>query len=165
MAYYSFGGWKDSLFGQSHIHGPEGVAFYTRAKVVTSRWPHVEGPTGLELPLPHRQLILAASPTPLRPVSSEMGEVEDEDTATWKARFASGLAATFFIHVVGVVGFLEFEGVGFQVVDRRASAYTAATSPALRAAGNARTASIRLLLITTVTPVGFQKSARAPDRQ
>ena len=43
MAYYSFGGWKDSLFGQSHIHGPEGVAFYTRAKVVTSRWPHVEG--------------------------------------------------------------------------------------------------------------------------
>jgi malonate-semialdehyde dehydrogenase (acetylating)/methylmalonate-semialdehyde dehydrogenase len=44
MAYYSFGGWKDSLFGQSHIHGPEGVAFYTRAKVVTSRWPHVEHP-------------------------------------------------------------------------------------------------------------------------
>jgi malonate-semialdehyde dehydrogenase (acetylating)/methylmalonate-semialdehyde dehydrogenase len=42
MAYYSFGGWKDSLFGQSHIHGPEGVAFYTRAKAVTSRWPHVE---------------------------------------------------------------------------------------------------------------------------
>jgi malonate-semialdehyde dehydrogenase (acetylating) / methylmalonate-semialdehyde dehydrogenase len=41
MAYYSFGGWKDSLFGQSHIHGPEGVAFYTRAKVVTARWPHV----------------------------------------------------------------------------------------------------------------------------
>jgi malonate-semialdehyde dehydrogenase (acetylating)/methylmalonate-semialdehyde dehydrogenase len=39
MAYYSFGGWKDSLFGQSHIHGPEGIAFYTRAKVVTSRWP------------------------------------------------------------------------------------------------------------------------------
>jgi malonate-semialdehyde dehydrogenase (acetylating)/methylmalonate-semialdehyde dehydrogenase len=39
MAYYSFGGWKDSLVGQSHIHGPEGVAFYTRAKVVTSRWP------------------------------------------------------------------------------------------------------------------------------
>ncbi|MBW0100433.1 CoA-acylating methylmalonate-semialdehyde dehydrogenase, partial [Pseudonocardia sp. KRD-184] len=38
MAYYSFGGWKDSLFGQSHIHGPEGVAFYTRAKVVTARW-------------------------------------------------------------------------------------------------------------------------------
>ena len=42
MAYYSFGGWKDSLFGEHHIHGPEGVAFYTRGKVVTSRWPHVE---------------------------------------------------------------------------------------------------------------------------
>jgi malonate-semialdehyde dehydrogenase (acetylating) / methylmalonate-semialdehyde dehydrogenase len=39
MAYYSFGGWKDSLFGEHHIHGAEGVAFYTRGKVVTSRWP------------------------------------------------------------------------------------------------------------------------------
>ena len=36
---YSFGGWKDSLFGHSHIYGPEGVAFYSRAKVVTTRWP------------------------------------------------------------------------------------------------------------------------------
>ena len=42
MAYYSFGGWKDSLFGDKHIHGPEGVSFYTRAKVVTSRWPQVD---------------------------------------------------------------------------------------------------------------------------
>ncbi len=41
MAFYSFGGWKDSLFGDKHIHGPEGVGFYTRAKVVTARWPHV----------------------------------------------------------------------------------------------------------------------------
>jgi malonate-semialdehyde dehydrogenase (acetylating) / methylmalonate-semialdehyde dehydrogenase len=39
MAYYSFGGWKDSLFGQSRIHGPDGVDFYTRTKVVTERWP------------------------------------------------------------------------------------------------------------------------------
>jgi malonate-semialdehyde dehydrogenase (acetylating)/methylmalonate-semialdehyde dehydrogenase len=39
MAYYSFGGWKDSLFGDSHVHGMEGVKFYTRAKVVTARWP------------------------------------------------------------------------------------------------------------------------------
>jgi len=38
MAYYSFGGWKDSLFGDKHIHGPEGVSFNTRAKVVTTRW-------------------------------------------------------------------------------------------------------------------------------
>lgn len=41
MAYYSFGGWKASLFGDKHIHGPEGVSFYTRPKVVTSRWPEV----------------------------------------------------------------------------------------------------------------------------
>jgi malonate-semialdehyde dehydrogenase (acetylating)/methylmalonate-semialdehyde dehydrogenase len=39
VAYYSFGGWKASLFGDSHIYGPEGIAFYTRGKVVTSRWP------------------------------------------------------------------------------------------------------------------------------
>jgi malonate-semialdehyde dehydrogenase (acetylating)/methylmalonate-semialdehyde dehydrogenase len=41
MAYYSFGGWKDSLFGDKHVHGAEGVSFYTRMKVVTSRWPQV----------------------------------------------------------------------------------------------------------------------------
>ena len=39
MAFYSFGGWKNSLFGDRHIHGPEGVSFYTRGKVVTQRWP------------------------------------------------------------------------------------------------------------------------------
>lgn len=39
VAYYSFGGWKSSLFGDLHMYGPEGVQFYTRAKVVTSRWP------------------------------------------------------------------------------------------------------------------------------
>jgi malonate-semialdehyde dehydrogenase (acetylating)/methylmalonate-semialdehyde dehydrogenase len=39
VAYYSFGGWKASLFGDTHMYGPEGVNFYTRAKVVTSRWP------------------------------------------------------------------------------------------------------------------------------
>lgn len=39
MSYYSFGGWKDSLIGDSPIHGPEGIRFYTRPKVVTSRWP------------------------------------------------------------------------------------------------------------------------------
>jgi malonate-semialdehyde dehydrogenase (acetylating)/methylmalonate-semialdehyde dehydrogenase len=39
MAFYSFGGWKDSLFGDAHVHGREGVHFYTRGKVVTSRWP------------------------------------------------------------------------------------------------------------------------------
>jgi malonate-semialdehyde dehydrogenase (acetylating)/methylmalonate-semialdehyde dehydrogenase len=39
VAYYSFGGWKASLFGDRHIYGPEGIDFYTRSKVVTSRWP------------------------------------------------------------------------------------------------------------------------------
>jgi malonate-semialdehyde dehydrogenase (acetylating)/methylmalonate-semialdehyde dehydrogenase len=39
VGYYSFGGWGDSLFGNSHAYGPEGIDFYTRAKVVTSRWP------------------------------------------------------------------------------------------------------------------------------
>ncbi|MFJ2116365.1 CoA-acylating methylmalonate-semialdehyde dehydrogenase, partial [Streptomyces sp. NPDC087850] len=40
MSYYSFGGWKDSLIGDSPVHGPEGIRFYTRTKVVTTRWPH-----------------------------------------------------------------------------------------------------------------------------
>ncbi len=39
MAYFSFGGWKSSLFGDTHVHGKEGVHFYTRGKVVTARWP------------------------------------------------------------------------------------------------------------------------------
>jgi malonate-semialdehyde dehydrogenase (acetylating)/methylmalonate-semialdehyde dehydrogenase len=52
MAYYSFGGWKDSLFGDKHVHGPEGVSFYTRAKVITSRWPHVEHPAGASFHFP-----------------------------------------------------------------------------------------------------------------
>jgi malonate-semialdehyde dehydrogenase (acetylating) / methylmalonate-semialdehyde dehydrogenase len=42
VAYYSFGGWKNSLFGDTHIYGPEGINFYTRGKVVTSRWPDPE---------------------------------------------------------------------------------------------------------------------------
>ena len=39
VAYYSFGGWKESLLGDLHIHGPEGVKFYTKLKAITSRWP------------------------------------------------------------------------------------------------------------------------------
>jgi malonate-semialdehyde dehydrogenase (acetylating)/methylmalonate-semialdehyde dehydrogenase len=39
VAYYSFGGWKSSLFGDLNMYGPEGIQFYTRAKVVTARWP------------------------------------------------------------------------------------------------------------------------------
>jgi malonate-semialdehyde dehydrogenase (acetylating)/methylmalonate-semialdehyde dehydrogenase len=52
MAYYSFGGWKDSLFGDTHVHGPEGVRFYTRAKVVTSRWPQPETAGGASYSFP-----------------------------------------------------------------------------------------------------------------
>src|SRR3954447_2435587 len=39
VSYYSFGGWKASLFGDTHMYGPEGINFYTRGKVITSRWP------------------------------------------------------------------------------------------------------------------------------
>src|SRR3954464_5569266 len=54
MAYYSFGGWKNSLFGDSHAHGTEGVHFFTRGKVVTSRWadPSSSRVGGLQLALP-----------------------------------------------------------------------------------------------------------------
>jgi len=44
MSFYSFGGWKASLFGDLHMHGLEGVKFYTRTKVVTTRWPHEDTP-------------------------------------------------------------------------------------------------------------------------
>jgi malonate-semialdehyde dehydrogenase (acetylating)/methylmalonate-semialdehyde dehydrogenase len=51
IAYYSFGGWKNSLFGDLHVHGAEGVKFYTRTKVVTTRWPHQDTPApGLNMP-------------------------------------------------------------------------------------------------------------------
>ena len=45
VAYHSFGGWNESLFGESHIYGPEGVRFYTRAKAVTQRWPRSRATT------------------------------------------------------------------------------------------------------------------------
>jgi malonate-semialdehyde dehydrogenase (acetylating)/methylmalonate-semialdehyde dehydrogenase len=50
MAYYSFGGWKQSLFGDAHIHGMEGVRFYTRLKTVTTRWPESHPAAGLPPP-------------------------------------------------------------------------------------------------------------------
>jgi malonate-semialdehyde dehydrogenase (acetylating)/methylmalonate-semialdehyde dehydrogenase len=50
-AFYSFGGWKNSLFGDLHVHGSEGVKFYTRTKAVTTRWPHQETPaSGFNMP-------------------------------------------------------------------------------------------------------------------
>jgi malonate-semialdehyde dehydrogenase (acetylating)/methylmalonate-semialdehyde dehydrogenase len=51
MAYYSFGGWKDSLFGGQPVHGAAGVSFYTRMKTVTSRWPEPTA-TGPQLGFP-----------------------------------------------------------------------------------------------------------------
>ncbi|MEQ1949342.1 MAG: CoA-acylating methylmalonate-semialdehyde dehydrogenase [Bryobacteraceae bacterium] len=51
VAYYSFGGWKGSLFGDLHMYGPEGVQFYTKAKVVTSRWPD-PGTSSVDLGFP-----------------------------------------------------------------------------------------------------------------
>jgi len=51
VAFYSFGGWKNSLFGDLHVHGVESVKFYTRTKVVTTRWPHQDTPApGLNMP-------------------------------------------------------------------------------------------------------------------
>jgi malonate-semialdehyde dehydrogenase (acetylating)/methylmalonate-semialdehyde dehydrogenase len=51
VAFYSFGGWKNSLFGDLHVHGTEGVKFYTRTKVITTRWPHQDTPPpGLNMP-------------------------------------------------------------------------------------------------------------------
>jgi malonate-semialdehyde dehydrogenase (acetylating)/methylmalonate-semialdehyde dehydrogenase len=52
MAYHSFGGWKASLFGDVHVHGGEGVAFYTRAKVITTRWPDILESTPVNLHFP-----------------------------------------------------------------------------------------------------------------
>ena len=56
MAYYSFGGWKQSLFGDAHIHGMEGIRFNTRLKSVTTRWPQAttgaEGPGTVDLHFP-----------------------------------------------------------------------------------------------------------------
>jgi malonate-semialdehyde dehydrogenase (acetylating)/methylmalonate-semialdehyde dehydrogenase len=52
MAYYSFGGWKDSLFGDTHVHGMEGLRFYTRAKAVTTRWPTIEANAGASYHFP-----------------------------------------------------------------------------------------------------------------
>ncbi len=51
VAFYSFGGWKSSLFGDLHVHGTEAVKFYTRTKAVTTRWPHQDTPApGFNMP-------------------------------------------------------------------------------------------------------------------
>ena len=50
MAFFSFGGWKNSLFGDLHVHGVEGVKFYTRTKVITARWPEQKDASSLSMP-------------------------------------------------------------------------------------------------------------------
>ena len=51
IASHFFGGWKNSLFGDLHVHGVEGVKFYTRTKVITTRWPHQDTPApGFHMP-------------------------------------------------------------------------------------------------------------------
>jgi malonate-semialdehyde dehydrogenase (acetylating) / methylmalonate-semialdehyde dehydrogenase len=50
LAFHSFGGWKNSLFGEHHVYGPDGVRFYTRAKVVTQRWPELERDASFDMP-------------------------------------------------------------------------------------------------------------------
>ena len=55
MAYYSFGGWKASLFGDTHAHGMEGVHFFTRGKVVTTRWPDPASRPGIDLGFPQHR--------------------------------------------------------------------------------------------------------------
>jgi malonate-semialdehyde dehydrogenase (acetylating) / methylmalonate-semialdehyde dehydrogenase len=51
IAFFSFGGWRNSLFGDQHVHGMEGVRFYTRGKVVTTRWPSSDAvPQGFNMP-------------------------------------------------------------------------------------------------------------------
>ncbi|MEV0845655.1 CoA-acylating methylmalonate-semialdehyde dehydrogenase [Streptomyces sp. NPDC049954] len=53
VGYHSFGGWKDSLFGDHHVYGNDGVHFYTRGKVVTTRWPDpADAPAGVDLGFP-----------------------------------------------------------------------------------------------------------------
>jgi malonate-semialdehyde dehydrogenase (acetylating)/methylmalonate-semialdehyde dehydrogenase len=54
MAYFSFGGWKHSLFGDLHMHGREGVHFFTRGKVVTERWPQQRSGAEYGFPTAHR---------------------------------------------------------------------------------------------------------------
>ncbi|HEY9448073.1 MAG TPA: CoA-acylating methylmalonate-semialdehyde dehydrogenase, partial [Burkholderiales bacterium] len=51
VAFYSFGGWKSSLFGDLHVHGTEAIKFYTRTKAITTRWPHQDTPApGFNMP-------------------------------------------------------------------------------------------------------------------
>ena len=66
MAFHSFGGWKRSLFGPLHVHGPDGVRFYTRLKTVTSRWPTI-APRGRAVRHADDEVTVDCSILPARP--------------------------------------------------------------------------------------------------
>ena len=53
VAYHSFGGWKNSLFGDLNIYGPDGVRFYTQRKTITQRWPSSGSSKGVDLSMPN----------------------------------------------------------------------------------------------------------------
>ena len=89
VAYYSFGGWKASLFGDTHMYGPDGVHFYTRTKVVTSRWP--DPATSARRPrLPEDAL---RSPR-WTSASSSRPTLPPGASSTWRARPSSWGSAT-----------------------------------------------------------------------
>ncbi len=65
VGYHSFGGWKDSLFGDHHIYGNDGTHFYTRGKVVTTRWPDpADAPTGVDRGFPRNHRSACSGPVP-----------------------------------------------------------------------------------------------------
>ena len=110
MAYYSFGGWKQSLFGDAHIHGMEGVRFNTRLKSITTRWPDAQGghrrPRKLP-PLPLGRQALTSRPDPARsspPVATRPDAVDHgparsgERTNPWRSTAA---ASTIHVEVHG----------------------------------------------------------------
>ena len=88
VAYYSFGGWKASLFGDPHIYGPEGIHFYTRGKVVTSRWPDPATSQG-------RSRLPADALTPTSPSSNGCRTLDASSAAhvardcPWTCRYAT----------------------------------------------------------------------------
>ena len=52
-SFHSFGGWKDSLFGDLNIYGPDGLRFYTQRKTITQRWPDSGKSSGIDLSMPN----------------------------------------------------------------------------------------------------------------
>ena len=78
VAYYSFGGWKNSLFGDTHAYGPDGVHFFTRGKVVTSRW----------LDPSHGGINLGFPPQPVgtRQLDRSMGDSHDASAGSGQGR-------------------------------------------------------------------------------